>query len=50
LGDKFNDIEEKYDLSEVTPEGFGKEGEDVDSIESDDEDDTVEDNNVEEDF
>jgi hypothetical protein len=48
LGDKFNDIEEKYDLSEVTPEGFGKEGDDEEAVT--DEEDTVEDNNSEEEY
>jgi len=48
LGDKFNDIEEKYDLTEVTPEGFGKEGDDEEAVT--DEEDTVEDNNSEEEY
>ncbi|MEY4278119.1 MAG: hypothetical protein RL377_123 [Bacteroidota bacterium] len=37
LGKNFADIEEKYDLSEAT-DGFGEEGEDVDSDEGDDSD------------
>jgi hypothetical protein len=44
LGEKFADIEEKYDLSEAD-EGFGEEGEDTDSNESDEEDDSSEDDN-----
>ncbi len=47
LGDKFADIEEKYDLNEVTPEGYGKEGEETSEA---DDDDIVEDNNSEEEF
>lgn len=47
LGDKFADIEEKYDLSEVTPEGFGDEGEEGESA---DEEAMEDDNNVEEEF
>lgn len=39
LGEKFADIEEKYDLSEAD-EGFGEEGEDDDANASDDEDDS----------
>jgi hypothetical protein len=44
LGEKFADIEEKYDLSEAD-EGFGEEGEDSDSNESDEDDDSSEDDN-----
>jgi hypothetical protein len=44
LGEKFADIEEKYDLSEAD-EGFGEEGEDTDSNESDEVDDSSEDDN-----
>jgi hypothetical protein len=44
LGEKFADIEEKYDLSEAD-EGFGEEGEDSDSNESDEEEDSSEDDN-----
>jgi hypothetical protein len=44
LGEKFADIEEKYDLSEAD-EGFGEEGEDADSNESDEDDDSSEDDN-----
>lgn len=45
LGEKFADIEEKYDLSEAD-EGFGEEGEDTDSSDDDsDEEDTAEDDN-----
>ncbi len=44
LGEKFADIEEKYDLSEAD-EGFGEEGEDTDSNESDEDDDSSEDDN-----
>jgi Plasmid pRiA4b ORF-3-like protein len=43
LGDKFADIEEKYDLTEAT-DGFGEEGE---KVEKDDEADIDEDNNEE---
>ena len=39
LGEKFADIEEKYDLSEAD-EGFGEEGEEEDTNASDDEDDS----------
>ena len=39
LGEKFADIEEKYDLSEAD-EGFGEEGEEDDTNASDDEDDS----------
>lgn len=39
LGDKFADIEEKYDLSEAA-EGFGEEGDESDSSDSDDETET----------
>ena len=39
LGEKFADIEEKYDLSEAD-EGFGEEGEEDDANASDDEDDS----------
>ena len=42
LGEKFADIEEKYDLSEAD-EGFGEEGEDSDSNDTDE--DTTEDDN-----
>lgn len=43
LGEKFADIEEKYDLSEAD-EGFGEEGEeDSDSNDTDEEEDTTED-------
>ena len=42
LGEKFADIEEKYDLSEAD-EGFGEEGEDSDSNESDEDEDSSED-------
>jgi Plasmid pRiA4b ORF-3-like protein len=45
LGDKFTDIEEKYDLTEVTPEGYGSEGEEPNDAE---EEGTVEDNNIDE--
>jgi hypothetical protein len=38
LGEKFADIEEKYDLSEAK-EGFGQEGEEEDAHASDDSDD-----------
>ncbi|MEY2646768.1 MAG: hypothetical protein RL158_744 [Bacteroidota bacterium] len=44
LGEKFADIEEKYDLSEAD-EGFGEEGEDSDSNESDEDEDSSEDDN-----
>jgi hypothetical protein len=44
LGEKFADIEEKYDLSEAD-EGFGEEGEDADSNEPDEDDDSSEDDN-----
>lgn len=44
LGEKFADIEEKYDLSEAD-EGFGEEGEDSDSNDTDEDEDTTEDNN-----
>jgi hypothetical protein len=44
LGEKFADIEEKYDLSEAD-EGFGEEGEDSDSNESDEDDDSSQDDN-----
>ena len=45
LGEKFADIEEKYDLSEAD-EGFGEEGEDSDSSDDDsDEENTAEDDN-----
>ena len=44
LGEKFADIEEKYDLSEAD-EGFGEEGEDADSNESDEDDYSSEDDN-----
>jgi hypothetical protein len=44
LGEKFADIEEKYDLSEAD-EGFGEEGEDSDSNETDEDEDTTEDDN-----
>jgi hypothetical protein len=43
LGDKFADIEEKYDLTEVTAEGFGKEGEEGETSE---EDEVAEDDNA----
>ena len=43
LGEKFADIEEKYDLSEAD-EGFGEEGEE-DSTDSDDEEDSDDDSN-----
>jgi hypothetical protein len=47
LGEKFADIEEKYDLSEAK-EGFGNEGEEEDADASDDADeDSDEDNNQE---
>jgi hypothetical protein len=47
LGEKFADIEEKYDLSEAK-EGFGNEGEEEDADASDDaDDDSDEDNNQE---
>jgi len=39
LGDKFADIEEKYDLTEGA-EGFGEEGEDVDATDADEEAET----------
>jgi hypothetical protein len=39
LGEKFADIEEKYDLTEAG-EGFGEEGEEEDANASDDEDDS----------
>ena len=42
LGEKFADIEEKYDLSEAD-EGFGEEGEDSDSNDTDEDEDTTED-------
>ena len=45
LGEKFADIEEKYDLSEAD-EGFGEEGEDSDSNDTDEDEDTTEDDNV----
>jgi hypothetical protein len=44
LGEKFADIEEKYDLSEAD-EGFGEEGEDSDSNDTDEDEDTTEDDN-----
>ncbi|MFM1930648.1 MAG: hypothetical protein RL387_1976 [Bacteroidota bacterium] len=45
LGEKFADIEEKYDLSEAD-EGFGEEGEESDSTDEDsDEEDTTDDDN-----
>jgi hypothetical protein len=44
LGEKFADIEEKYDLSEAD-EGFGEEGEDSDSNDTDEGEDTTEDDN-----
>ena len=44
MGEKFADIEEKYDLSEAD-EGFGEEGEDSDSNESDEDEDSSEDDN-----
>ena len=46
LGDKFADIEEKYDLTEAV-EGFGEEGEEAESSEdeSDEVDDSVEEQN-----
>ncbi len=43
LGEKFADIEEKYDLSEAE-EGFGEEGEDTDSNEADEDEDSSDDN------
>lgn len=42
LGEKFADIEEKYDLSEAD-EGFGEEGEDSDSADDDADDETSDD-------
>jgi hypothetical protein len=42
LGEKFADIEEKYDLSEAD-EGFGEEGEDSDSTDDDADDETSDD-------
>ena len=42
LGEKFADIEEKYDLSEAD-EGFGEEGEDSVSNDTDEDEDTTED-------
>jgi hypothetical protein len=49
LGEKFADIEEKYDLSEAN-EGFGEEGEDAHASDAeddsdDDTDESVDDNN-----
>lgn len=44
LGEKFADIEEKYDLSEAD-DGFGEEGEDGDTNESDEEDDSIDEDN-----
>jgi hypothetical protein len=44
LGEKFADIEEKYDLSEAD-EGFGEEGEDSVSNDTDEDEDTTEDDN-----
>jgi Plasmid pRiA4b ORF-3-like protein len=49
LGEKFADIEEKYDLSEAK-EGFGQEGEESDASDTDDEneeEEDAEDNNQE---
>ena len=49
LGEKFADIEEKYDLSEAK-EGFGQEGEESDASDTDDEneeEEEAEDNNQE---
>ena len=41
LGDKFADIEEKYDLTEAT-DGFGEEGDDADADSSEDSDEGAE--------
>ena len=41
LGEKFADIEEKYDLNEGA-EGFGEEGEEEDKADDNDDDDTDE--------
>ena len=49
LGDKFADIEEKYDLTEAT-DGFGEEGDDADADSSEDSDEGAEESHDEDAF
>lgn len=49
LGDKFADIEEKYDLSEAT-EGFGEEGDEVEGSEESEDTESAEEGHDEADF
>lgn len=49
LGDKFADIEEKYDLTEAT-DGFGEEGDEADSDSSEDSDEGAEESHDEDAF
>ncbi len=49
LGDKFADIEEKYDLTEAT-DGFGEEGDEADTGDAAEEDEGAEENHDEEAF
>jgi hypothetical protein len=49
LGDKFADIEEKYDLTEAT-DGFGEEGDDADADSSEDSDEGTEESHDEDAF
>ncbi|MEQ1624069.1 MAG: hypothetical protein ABL870_05215 [Sediminibacterium sp.] len=49
LGDKFADIEEKYDLTEAT-DGFGEEGDDADTDSSEDSDEGAEESHDEDAF